>query len=131
MTEPLIPNDIIEPQRIEEENKNEEIDDNYNENIKIEEEIKENKEKEPITDEESKETNEVTFKDLKYKKEKRFVKLAFLIFGIGGLLTWNAILSDLDFFNYYLPDAPIKPDVIYPFMNFALNILFQFVLICN
>lgn len=30
MTEPLIPNDIIEPQRIEEENKNEEIDDNYN-----------------------------------------------------------------------------------------------------
>ena len=57
MTEPLIPNDIIEPQRIEEENKNEEIDDNYNENIKIEEEIKENKEKEPITDEESKETN--------------------------------------------------------------------------
>ena len=131
MTEPLIPNDIIEPQRIEEENKNEEIVDNYNENIKIEEEIKENKESEPIKEEESKETNEVTFKDLKYKKEKRFVKLAFLIFGIGGLLTWNAILSDLDFFNYYLPAAPIKPDVIYPFMNFALNILFQFVLICN
>ena len=132
MTEPLIPNDLIEPQRIEEENKKEEIVDNNNENIKIEEEIKEKEENKPITEEESKkETNEVTFKDLKYKKEKRFVKLSFLIFGIGGLLAWNAILSDLDFFNYYLPKAPIKPDVIYPFMNFALNILFQFVLICN
>ena len=41
MTEPLIPNDLIEPQRIEEENKKEEIVDNNNENIKIEEEIKE------------------------------------------------------------------------------------------
>lgn len=132
MTEPLIPNEFIEPPQKEEEKKKE---DNIEENLKIEETKEEIKEKEkedsPIEEESNKETNEVTFKDLKYKKEKRFVKFSFLIFGIGGLLAWNAILSDIDFFNYYLLEAPIKPDVIYPFMNFALNILFQFVLVCN
>ena len=31
-------------------------------------------------------------------KDKFFVKISFLIFGIGGLLPWNAILSQLDYF---------------------------------
>ena len=40
--------------------------------------------------------------DKKLNKDKFFVKISFLIFGIGDLLPWNAILSQLDFFSLYL-----------------------------
>ena len=102
MTEPLIPNEFIEPPPPQKEEEKKE--DNIEENLKIEETKEEIKVKEKedsfIKEESNKETNEVTFKDLKYKKEKRFVKFSFLIFGIGGLLAWNAILSDIDFFPF-------------------------------
>ena len=41
----------------------------------------------------------------KSKSNQRFVKISFLIFGIGGLLPWNAILSQLDFFAKYLSES--------------------------
>ena len=59
--------------------------------------------------------------------DKKFVKIAFLIFGIGGLLSWNAILSDLILFIYFIPK--LKPNVYFPFLNFFLNIIFQFILL--
>ena len=68
-----------------------------------------------------------------YSKDKTFIKYIFLIFGIGGMLVWNAILSNFDFFNYYFknPKPPVKIEVMYPFMNFLLNIPFQLVLVCK
>ena len=43
-----------------------------------------------------------------YSKDKTFIKYIFLIFGIGGMLVWNAILSNFDFFNHYFKD-PVPP----------------------
>ena len=112
-----------------------------NEKIKLEKDLTEEKEetKTKETKERKKDIgtdieNSMVTRDshpLSNPSKKTFTKFAFLIFGIGGLLAWNAILSDLDFFNYYLKEAPVKPDVIYPFMNFALNITFQFILVFN
>ena len=62
----------------------------------------------------------------KSKSNQRFVKISFLIFGIGGLLAWNAILSDINFFINFLPR--MDPPVYFPFLNFFLNIIFQFIL---
>lgn len=54
----------------------------------------------------------------------------FLIFGIGSLLAWNVILSDIDFFDYFLKDTGLpSPTLIFPFLNFALNITFQFIIV--
>ena len=39
----------------------------------------------------------------KNRKNRQFVKNTFLIFGIGGLLSWNAILSDINFFINFIP----------------------------
>lgn len=55
------------------------------------------------------------------------MKIIFVFFGIGSLLAWNAILSDLDFFNKY--QSKYEPDVSFSFLNFSLNILFQFLLL--
>ena len=66
-------------------------------------------------------------KENKISSDKKFVKLAFLIFGIGGLLAWNAILSDINFFINFLPR--MDPPVYFPFLNFFLNIIFQFILL--
>ena len=30
------------------------------------------------------------------------IKLTFILFGISSLLSWNAILTELDFFNVYV-----------------------------
>ena len=61
-------------------------------------------------------------------KDKFFVKISFLIFGIGGLLPWNAILSQLDYFSKYLKKS-FQPSVYFPFLNVFLNIIFQFYLL--
>ena len=66
--------------------------------------------------------------DKKLNKDKFFVKISFLIFGIGDLLPWNAILSQLDFFSLYLKKS-FRPSLYFPFLNFFLNILFQFYLL--
>jgi len=54
-------------------------------------------------------------------------KMIFLLFGIGALLTYNAFLTELPFFNKYLKD--LFPGKTIPFLNFALNITFQFLII--
>ena len=62
-----------------------------------------------------------------YKTKKAF---NFIIFGIGSLLAWNVIISDIDFFDYFQDKvAPVSPAVIFPFLNFAPNIVFQFILV--
>ena len=58
---------------------------------------------------------------------RKFVKFSFLIFGIAGLWAWNTILSDIGFFIYFIPS--LDPLFIFPFLNFALNIIFQFILL--
>ena len=55
------------------------------------------------------------------------MEICFIIFGIASLLAWNAILSDISFFMNYL--EKYDPSTAYSFCNFALNILFQLVLI--
>ena len=55
------------------------------------------------------------------------MKICFIIFGIGSLLAWNAILSDIGFFIYY--QGKYKPSTSFAFFNFALNIVFQFIMI--
>ena len=55
------------------------------------------------------------------------MKLCFIIFGIGSLLGWNAILSDISFFMNY--QGKYDPSTSFPFFNYALNIFFQLLLI--
>ncbi len=55
------------------------------------------------------------------------MKICFIIFGIGSLLAWNAILSDIGFFIHFQGDY--DPSTSFAFFNFALNIVFQFVMI--
>ena len=57
------------------------------------------------------------------------MKIFFIIFGIGSLLAWNAILSDISFFIFY--QGKYDPPTSFAFFNFFLNIAFQFVMIWN
>jgi len=57
----------------------------------------------------------------------RKLEICFIIFGIGSLLGWNAILSDISFFMNY--QSKYDPSITFPFFNYALNILFQLLLI--
>ena len=54
-------------------------------------------------------------------------KVIFIFFGIASLLGWNALLTKLDFFFYFLSD--INPYRSFSFLNYFLNITFQFILI--
>jgi len=54
-------------------------------------------------------------------------KVMMVFFGIAALLGWNALLTELDFFNYFLSD--INPFVSFGFLNYILNISFQFILL--
>ena len=73
------------------------------------------------------ETNKEEEEDTNLLSEKKFVKFSFLLFGIGGLLSWNAILADLSFFINFIPK--LNPAISFPFLNFFLNIIFQFILL--
>ena len=55
------------------------------------------------------------------------IEICFIIFGIGSLLGWNAILSDISFFMNY--QSKYDPSTSFPFFNYAFNILFQLILI--
>ena len=55
------------------------------------------------------------------------IEICFIIFGIGSLLGWNAILSDISFFMNY--QSIYDPSTSFPFFNYAFNILFQLILI--
>ncbi len=54
-------------------------------------------------------------------------KVMMIFFGIAALLGWNALLTELDFFNYFLSD--MNPFVSFGFLNYILNISFQFILL--
>lgn len=56
-----------------------------------------------------------------------FTKPIFILFGIGALLAYNAFLTELPFFIHFLEG--LKPAKTIPFLNFALNITFQFLMI--
>lgn len=60
-------------------------------------------------------------------KSKCIDKVIFTFFGIASLLGWNALLTELDFFYYFLSD--INPFKSFSFMNYVLNITFQFLLL--
>ena len=55
------------------------------------------------------------------------IEICFIIFGIGSLLGWNAILSDISFFMNY--QSKYDPSTSFPFFNYVFNILFQLILI--
>ena len=55
------------------------------------------------------------------------MKICFIIFGIGSLLAWNAILSDISFFMNY--QGKYDPSTSFSFCNFLFNIIFQFIMI--
>jgi len=55
------------------------------------------------------------------------IQITFIFYGIASLLGWNALLTKLDFFSYFLKD--MKPNTTFSFLNFFLNIVFQFILI--
>ena len=54
-------------------------------------------------------------------------KIVFILFGVASLLGWNALLTELDFFFLFLKS--MNPYVSFGFLNYILNILFQFVLV--
>ena len=54
------------------------------------------------------------------------IKLIFILFGVASLLGWNALLTELKFFNNFLSD--MKPYVSFSFLNYILNILFLFLM---
>ena len=51
----------------------------------------------------------------------------FVLFGIASLLAWNAILTELNFFNTFIKQ--LNPFVTISFLNFAPNIILQFILL--
>ena len=55
------------------------------------------------------------------------IQLIFIFFGVASLLGWNALLTKLDFFIYFI--GGMKPSTSFSFLNFILNIFFQFLLI--
>ena len=55
------------------------------------------------------------------------IRIIFVFFGIASLLGWNALITEIPFFLYFVPG--IKPDVSMSFLNYAPNIIFQFALL--
>ena len=53
-------------------------------------------------------------------------KIIFILFGVASLLGWNALLTELSFFNEFLPSMNVF--VSFGFLNYILNIGFQFLL---
>ena len=59
-----------------------------------------------------------------------FIKtFIFILFGLASLLGWNAIMSELPFFTFYL--QKMDPATSFPFLNYALNIVLQFLMLYN
>lgn len=54
-------------------------------------------------------------------------RIIFVFFGIASLLGWNALITEIPFFLHFVPG--IKPDVSMSFLNYAPNIIFQFILL--
>ena len=60
----------------------------------------------------------------KYKKEVQFF---FLTLGIGSLLSWNTILTELDYFYDHM--GKYNPATIFSNINFAINLTLQLILL--
>ena len=45
------------------------------------------------------------------EKQKKEVEFSFLLLGLGSLLPWNSILSQLDFFMFYQKDY--HPEIVF------------------
>ena len=56
-------------------------------------------------------------------------KVIFILFGVASLLGWNALLTELGFFNHFIPR--MKPYTSFSFLNYFLNIVFQFLIFCK
>ena len=61
------------------------------------------------------------------EKQKKEVEFSFLLLGLGSLLPWNAILSQLDFFMFYQKDY--HPEIVFGNINFCINLTLQFILL--
>ena len=57
----------------------------------------------------------------------KLTKFIFVLFGVSSLLAWNAFLTELDFFNCFI--SIINPYKSIPFINYAPNIIIQFLLL--
>ena len=56
-------------------------------------------------------------------------RVIFILFGLASLLGWNAVMSELPFFTFYL--KKMDPATSFPFLNYALNIVLQFLMLYN
>ena len=61
-------------------------------------------------------------KNIEYIQKKE-VEHSFLLLGIGSLLPWSAILSQLDFFMAYQKDY--HPEIIFGNINFFIKKLYN------
>ena len=55
------------------------------------------------------------------------IKFKFILFGVASLLAWNAIITELNFFNEFIKQ--LDPFRTISFLNFAPNIILQFILL--
>lgn len=72
------------------------------------------------------ETSNITIEN-KIPESTWITKYIFILFGIGSLLAWNAILTELSFFNQFV--GKLHPFDSLSFLNFAPNIILQFILL--
>ena len=68
-----------------------------------------------------------TTKELGPPQSTKLIKFTFILFGIGSLLAWNAILTELSFLDCFV--HKLDPFESTSFLNFAPNIIFQFILL--
>ena len=61
------------------------------------------------------------------EKQRKEVEYSFLLLGLGSLLPWNSILSQLDFFMFYQKDY--HPEIVFGNINFCINLTTQFLLL--
>ena len=54
-------------------------------------------------------------------------KVIFTFFGLSSLLGFNVLLTEMSFFNNYLDE--MNPSLVFNFLNYILNIPFQFLLL--
>ena len=73
------------------------------------------------------EANLETTKDPGPPQKTILIKFTFILFGIGSLLAWNAILTELSFLDFFV--HKLDPFESTSFLNFAPNIIFQFILL--
>lgn len=73
------------------------------------------------------EANLETTKEGGPPQSTKLIKFTFILFGIGSLLAWNAILTELPFLDFFV--HKLDPFESTSFLNFAPNIIFQFVLL--